>query len=58
MLVKESSLTSLSRNRRHCEARQVITWLAMKTNYIMLTELGKRFGREVTTFSRVVRQVE
>lgn len=54
----ESDLASAGRERQASEARCVIGWLAQKSGQATLTEVGKRFGRDVTTLSRGVRQLE
>jgi REP element-mobilizing transposase RayT len=53
----ESDLASAGRERQASEARCVIGWLAQKSGLVTLTEVGKRFGRDVTTLSRGVRQL-
>ena len=52
------TLVATGRNRQASEARQIIAWLAQKTDTVTLTALGMRFGRDVTTLSRGVRRVE
>jgi REP element-mobilizing transposase RayT len=54
----EEDLVTPSRNRYASEARQVIGWLALKTDNITLTEVARHFGRDVTTLSRGVRRME
>ena len=53
----ESDLASASRERQASEARYIIGWLAQKSGQVTLTEVGKRFGRDVATLSRGVRQM-
>lgn len=53
----EPDLASAGRERQASEARCVIGWLAQKSGQVTLTEVGKHFGRDVTTLSRGVRQL-
>lgn len=53
----ESDLASASRSHRASEARCVIGWLAQKSGQITLTEVGKRFGRDVATLSHGVQRL-
>lgn len=50
--VKESELTNSSRARAESRVRQTITYLAMELNVGSLTDLAKRFNRDLTTMSR------
>lgn len=54
----ESDLAAAGRQREAAEARYVIGWLAQKSRQVTLTEVGKRFGRDTTTLSRGVQQLE
>jgi chromosomal replication initiation ATPase DnaA len=56
--LKEADLTSTSRNRNASEARQIIGWLALKSDNITLTQVAQYFGRDVTTLSRGVKRME
>lgn len=56
--LKEADLASSSRNRHASEVRQVIGWLALKTDNITLTQVAQYFGRDVTTLSRGVKRME
>ena len=53
----ESDLASANRARQASEARCVIGWLAQESGQVTLTEVGRRFGRDVTTLSRGVRRL-
>lgn len=53
----ESDLACANRTRLASEARCVIGWLAQKSGQITLTEVGKRFGRDVATLSHGVQQL-
>lgn len=53
----EPSLAVANRTRLASEARHVIGWLAQQSGRITLTEVAKRFGRDVTTLSHGVRQL-
>lgn len=55
--LSEKDLASNSRHRTLSEARQIVGWLAQKTNSFTLTEVGERFGRDVTTMSRGVQML-
>ncbi len=50
--VKEAELTDASRARAQSRIRQSITYLAMELNVGSLTDLAKRFNRDLTTMSR------
>lgn len=50
--VKESELTNASRARAESQIRQTITYLAMELGVASLTDMAKRFGRDLTTMSR------
>lgn len=53
----ESDLAAVGRKRQASEARCIIGCLAQKSGQITLTEVGKRFGRDVTTLSRGVQKL-
>lgn len=53
----EKILAKVGRERVASEARSVIGWLAQQRGQITLTEVAQRFGRDVTTLSRGVRQL-
>jgi len=55
--IKERELKSVSRDRRGAEGRSVIGYLVMETGCATLTQVGKRFGRDVATLSKGVRRV-
>ena len=55
--VSEAQLAAPDRNRLNSEARCAIGWLAQKSGQVSLTEVGKRFGRDVATLSRGVEQL-
>ncbi len=50
--IKEAALKNESRARRESQIRQVITYLAMELEVGILTDLSKRFNRDLTTMSR------
>lgn len=50
--VKEAELTTESRARAQSQIRQTITYLAMELNIASLTDMAKRFNRDLTTMSR------
>ncbi|MCB1754586.1 MAG: transposase [Gammaproteobacteria bacterium] len=50
--IKEAALKNESRARRESQIRQVITYLAMELEIGTLTDLSKRFNRDLTTMSR------
>ena len=50
--VKESELTTASRARDISRVRQTITYLATELNVASLTDMAKRFNRDLTTMSR------
>ena len=52
------TLVATGRNRQASEARQIIAWLAQKTDSVSLTAIGTRFGRDVTTLGHGVHRVE
>jgi len=56
--LKDTDLTSASRNRKASEARQVIGWLALKSDNLTLTQVAQYFSRDVTTVSRGVKRLE
>lgn len=49
---KEAELTTDSRARAQSQVRQTITYLAMELNVASLTDMAKRFNRDLTTMSR------
>ncbi len=51
---REEELASPSRVRRLAKARGVVGWLAMRTGAASLTEIARRFHRDVATLSRAV----
>lgn len=53
----ESDLAAAGRERLTSEARCIIGWLAQMSGRITLTEVGERFGRDVTTLSRGVQKL-
>lgn len=53
-----AELAQPSRARRLSEARGVIGWLATRTGAATLTEVSKRFHRDVGTMSHVLRRVD
>ena len=55
--MSESGLAVAGRTRLASEARCVIGWLAQQSGQITLTEVGKRFGRDVATLSHGVQQL-
>jgi REP element-mobilizing transposase RayT len=50
--VKEATLKNESRARRESQIRQIITYLAMELEIGTLTDMSKRFNRDLTTMSR------
>jgi len=50
--VKESELVTASRARDISRVRQTITYLATELNVASLTDMAKRFNRDLTTMSR------
>ena len=50
--IKEPALKNESRARRESQIRQIITYLAMELEIGTLTDLSKRFNRDLTTMSR------
>ena len=56
--VQERELQKVSQNRKASEARSVIGFLCVQNGSATLTEVGKRFKRDVATISTVVRRVE
>ena len=50
--IKEAELKNESRARRESQIRQIITYLAMELEIGTLTDLAKRFNRDLTTMSR------
>ena len=56
--IGERELEKVSRNRKASEARSVIGYLCVQTGSATLTEVGKRFKRDVATISKGVRRVE
>jgi len=56
--IQERELQKVSRNRKASEARSVMGYLCVQTGSATLTEVGKRFKRDVATISKGVRRVE
>ena len=54
----EVALGEPSRVRRFAAARAMIGWLAMRTETASLTEVSRRFHRDVTTMSKQVRRLD
>lgn len=50
--IKEAQLITPSRARTESQIRQTITYLAMELNVASLTDMAKRFNRDLTTMSR------
>lgn len=50
--IKEVELTTESRARVQSQIRQTITYLAMELEVASLTDMAKRFNRDLTTMSR------
>ncbi len=50
--IKESALKNESRARRESQIRQIITYLSMEMEIGTLTDMSKRFKRDLTTMSR------
>ena len=50
-------LAGVNRNRMAAEARAVIGYLSMQMRCATLTEVARRFGRDVTTLSKGVRRI-
>ncbi|MDO6461626.1 transposase [Granulosicoccaceae sp. 1_MG-2023] len=50
--IKEAELKNESRARRESRIRQIITYLAVELEIGTLTDLAKRFNRDLTTMSR------
>ncbi len=50
--VKEAEIINASRARAQSRVRQTITYIAMELNVGSLTDLAKRFNRDLTTMSR------
>ncbi len=50
--IKEAALKNESRARRESQIRQIITYLAMEFEIGTLTDMSKRFNRDLTTMSR------
>jgi len=55
--IDEDRLAGVSRNRRAAEARAAVGYLSMHTRCATLTEVAKRFGRDVTTLSKGVQRM-
>ena len=53
----ESDLASAGREHLASEARCIIGWIALRSGQISLTEVGKRFGRDVATLSHGVQKL-
>jgi chromosomal replication initiation ATPase DnaA len=54
----EVALGEPSRVRRLAAARAMIGWLAMRTGTASLTEVSRRFHRDVATMSKQVRRLD
>ncbi|MFK8081351.1 MAG: transposase [Granulosicoccus sp.] len=50
--VREADLVTASRARSESQVRQTITFLAMELEVASLTDMAKRFNRDLTTMSR------
>jgi len=55
--LKSEQLAVLGRNRKAAEARAVVGYLSVQTESATLTEVAKRFRRDVTTLSKGVQRV-
>ncbi|MBI1820415.1 MAG: transposase [Nitrospirae bacterium] len=55
--LKEEELSARGQGRRRSEARAMIGWLAIQKGSATLTEVGKRFGRDVATLSVTIRRL-
>ncbi|MBI1396722.1 MAG: transposase [Betaproteobacteria bacterium] len=58
LAVDPEALAGAGRARQAARARAIIGWLAMGSGAGTLTELGQRFGRDVSTLSRQVAVIE
>jgi hypothetical protein len=56
--ISEEELRSASRQRKLSDIRGMIAWVASRIQVATLTEVAKRFHRDLTTISRAVRKVE
>jgi len=56
--VTEKELCSLSRQRKFSEIRGIIGWLVTRLEAATLSEVAKRFNRDIATMSRAVRRIE
>jgi len=55
--LKAEQMAGVGRNRMAAEARAVIGYLSMQTKCATLTEVARRFGRDITTLSKGVRRI-
>lgn len=55
--IREAHLKTAAQQRSHSEARAVMGWLVMELGCGTLTELGRRFNRDVGTMSSGVRRI-
>lgn len=53
----EEQMAGLSRNRIAAEARSVIGYLSIEMRIATLTEVAKRFGRDITILSKGVQRI-
>jgi hypothetical protein len=53
----ETQLKAKTQDRKASECRAVISWLAIEFKSATLTEVAKRFNREVSTMSSVIRRL-
>jgi hypothetical protein len=56
--VRQQDLARVGRDRQAARARAIIGWLTLRTGAGTLTEVGKRFGRDISTMSRQVAEIE
>jgi chromosomal replication initiation ATPase DnaA len=56
--ITDDSLGTQSRERRLCEAGGLTAWAAVELSGGKLTELAREFGREPSTLTCAVRQIE
>ncbi len=56
--VTEKELRSLSRKRKLSEIRGIIGWFVTRLEASTLSEVAKRFNRDLSTISRAVRNIE
>jgi len=55
--LKETELRGSGQRRVPSEVRAVVGWLAMEYGSATLSEVGRRFNRDVTTMSSAVRRL-